>query len=108
MFVVGQDDIALVICMVVLMSLTGGIVMFKVNMRVVVTTESGPVQDLRDQSINAEIPHESLSSRENSQNKLVLISKMIFLPAHHGVREGFKIEEAWVFSFSLGNQNNIS
>ena len=108
MFVVGQDDIALVICMVVLMSLTGGIVMFKVNMRVVVTTESGPVQDLRDQSINAEIPHESLSSRENSQNKLVLISKMIFLPAHHGVREGFKIEKAWLFSFSLGNQNNIS
>ena len=33
------------ICMVILMSLTGGIVMFKVNMMAVMTTENGSVQD---------------------------------------------------------------
>ena len=43
--VIGQDDIALVICMVILMSLTGGIVMFKVNMMAVMTTGNGSLQD---------------------------------------------------------------
>lgn len=46
------------------------------------------LQELR--SLNSDNADESLSSRENSQNKLVVISKMIFLPGYHGVGEGFK------------------
>ena len=87
--------------MVILMSLTGGIVMFKVNMMAVTTTENGSLQDACSEILiqyKMQMTHESLSNRENSQNKLVVISKMIFLPGHHGVREGYNTKfKKWGF-----------
>ena len=64
--------------------------MFKVTMMAVMTTENGSLLDGGSEILTplmqmTKMTHESLSSRENSQNKLVVISKMIFLPGHHGV-----------------------
>ena len=64
--------------------------MFKVTMMAVMTTENGSLLDAGSEILTplmqmTQMTHESLSTRENSQNKLVVISKMIFLPGHHGV-----------------------
>ena len=65
-----QDDIALVVCMVILMSVTGGIVMFKV------------ITGLISQK-GLKVTPQLLLRDKNSQNKLLVISMMRSVLGHH-------------------------
>ena len=61
-----------------------------------------------DITLIMQMTYESLSSTEKSQNKLVVISKMIFFPGHHGVAEGSKLNlKGKEFSLQFGILNGV-